>query len=129
MAILKNHRHKAFAQAMARGMSAAAAYVEATKPMRPRKILPNMLSGRSNVTRENACHSHTTTALAGLTQNQLAQAVGVCERAARYWELKNDKSPTSTISTLEKIEAVLHSHGGSYLRLQPLVCVSLLICR
>ena len=49
--------------------------------------------------------------LAGLTQKQLAHAVGVHERAARYWELKNDRAPTSTISTLEKIEAVLRSHG------------------
>ena len=49
--------------------------------------------------------------LAGLTQKQLAQAVGVCERAARYWELKNDRAPTSTLSTLEKIEAVLQRHG------------------
>ena len=49
--------------------------------------------------------------LAGLTQKQLAHAVGVHERAARYWELKNDKSPTSTLSTLEKIEAVLQRHG------------------
>ena len=29
--------------------------------------------------------------LAGLTQKQLAQAVGVHERAARYWELKETK--------------------------------------
>jgi transcriptional regulator with XRE-family HTH domain len=29
--------------------------------------------------------------LAGLTQRQLAQAVGVHERAARYWELKENK--------------------------------------
>jgi transcriptional regulator with XRE-family HTH domain len=49
--------------------------------------------------------------LAGFTQKQFAQAVGVHERAARYWELKNDRAPTSTLSTLEKIEAVLHSHG------------------
>ena len=49
--------------------------------------------------------------LAGLTQKQLAQAVGFHERAARYWELKNDRAPTSTPSTLEKIEAALHSHG------------------
>ena len=49
--------------------------------------------------------------LAGLTQKQLAQLVGVHERAARYWELKDDKAPTSTLSTLDKIEAVLHSHG------------------
>jgi transcriptional regulator with XRE-family HTH domain len=44
--------------------------------------------------------------LAGLTQKQLAQAVGVHERAARYWELKEGKAPTSTPSSLEKIEAV-----------------------
>ncbi len=49
--------------------------------------------------------------LAGLTQKQLAQAVGVHERAARYWELKEDKAPTSTPSSLIKIEAVLRDHG------------------
>ena len=49
--------------------------------------------------------------LAGLTQKQFAQAVGVHERAARYWELKNDKAPTSTASLLEKVEAVLLSYG------------------
>jgi DNA-binding XRE family transcriptional regulator len=49
--------------------------------------------------------------LAGLTQKQLAQAVGVHERAARYWELKNNEAPTSTRSSLEKIEAVLLNHG------------------
>ena len=49
--------------------------------------------------------------LARLTQKQLAQAVGVHERAARYWELKNNKAPTSTLNMLEKIEAVLHGHG------------------
>ena len=49
--------------------------------------------------------------LAGLTQKQLAQAVGVHERAARYWELKNNTAPTSTLSMLAKIEAVLLSHG------------------
>jgi transcriptional regulator with XRE-family HTH domain len=49
--------------------------------------------------------------LAGLTQRQLAQAVGVHERAARYWELKENKPPTSTTSILEKIEAVLRNHG------------------
>ncbi len=49
--------------------------------------------------------------LAGLTQKQLAHAVGVHERAARYWELKEDKAPTSTPAFLEKIEAVLRDHG------------------
>jgi transcriptional regulator with XRE-family HTH domain len=49
--------------------------------------------------------------LAGLTQKQLAQAVGVHERAARYWESKEDKAPTSTLFHLEKIEAALRSRG------------------
>ena len=49
--------------------------------------------------------------LAGLTQKQLAHAVGVHERAARYWELKEDKAPPSTPAFLEKIEAVLRDHG------------------
>jgi transcriptional regulator with XRE-family HTH domain len=49
--------------------------------------------------------------LAGLTQKQLARAVGVHERAARYWELKGYKAPTSTPSSLEKIEAALRDHG------------------
>lgn len=49
--------------------------------------------------------------LAGLTQKQLAQAVGVHERAARYWESKGHKASTSTPSSLEKIEAVLRAHG------------------
>jgi transcriptional regulator with XRE-family HTH domain len=49
--------------------------------------------------------------LAGLTQKQLAQAVGVNERAARYWELKEFKVPTSTVSSLEKIEGALRDHG------------------
>jgi len=48
--------------------------------------------------------------LAGLTQ-KLAKAVGVHERAARYWELKENKPPTSTLSLLEEIEVVLRSHG------------------
>jgi transcriptional regulator with XRE-family HTH domain len=49
--------------------------------------------------------------LAGLSQKQLAQAVGVHERAARYWELKEHRVPTSTASSLEKIETVLRDHG------------------
>ena len=40
--------------------------------------------------------------LAGLTQKQLAQAVGVNERAARYWELKENKLPTSTVDHSRK---------------------------
>lgn len=49
--------------------------------------------------------------LAGLTQKELARAVGVHERAARYWELKGDKQPTSTPSSLAKIEAALRDRG------------------
>jgi transcriptional regulator with XRE-family HTH domain len=49
--------------------------------------------------------------LAGLTQRQFALAVGVHERAARYWKLKGDKAPTSTPSSLSKIEAALRDHG------------------
>jgi len=49
--------------------------------------------------------------LAGLTQRQLAQAVGVNERAARYWELKKNKLPASTPDTLERIETALRDHG------------------
>jgi transcriptional regulator with XRE-family HTH domain len=49
--------------------------------------------------------------LAGLTQKRFAQEVGVHERAARYWELKDDKAPTSIPSLLEMMEAVLLRHG------------------
>jgi transcriptional regulator with XRE-family HTH domain len=49
--------------------------------------------------------------LAGLTQKQLAKAVGVHERAARYWESKEDKPPTSTVDLLMKAEAVLRDNG------------------
>src|SRR6266480_249359 len=50
-------------------------------------------------------------ALAGLTQRRMAQEVGVHERAARYWEARDDKLPTCVPSSLEKIEAVLNHHG------------------
>jgi transcriptional regulator with XRE-family HTH domain len=43
--------------------------------------------------------------LAGLTQKELAKAVGVHERSVRYWELKEDRAPTSTVTFLETIEA------------------------
>jgi transcriptional regulator with XRE-family HTH domain len=49
--------------------------------------------------------------LAGLTQKQFAKEVGVHERAVRYWELKEDKLPTSVPDSLEKIEAALGRHG------------------
>jgi transcriptional regulator with XRE-family HTH domain len=49
--------------------------------------------------------------LAGLTQKELAKAVGVHERSMRYWELKETKAPTTTTVLLEKAEAVLRDHG------------------
>jgi len=49
--------------------------------------------------------------LAVLTQKQLAGAVEVHERTARYWELKEDRQPTSTCSHLEKMEAALRDCG------------------
>jgi transcriptional regulator with XRE-family HTH domain len=64
--------------------------------------MPNIVTGRQ---------LRAARILAGLTQKQLAKAVGVHERAARYWELKESKTPTSTPSSLEKIEAVLRDHG------------------
>ena len=48
--------------------------------------------------------------LAGLTQKQFAWEVGVNERTARYWELKDQSRPTSTPSTLRRIEAALRWH-------------------
>jgi len=49
--------------------------------------------------------------LAGLSQKQFAKEVGVHERTGRYWELKEDKAPTSTQSLLWQIEWVLLNHG------------------
>jgi transcriptional regulator with XRE-family HTH domain len=49
--------------------------------------------------------------LAGLTQAQLAQQAGFHERACRYWEAQGDNPPTSTPSSLAKIEAVLGRNG------------------
>jgi DNA-binding transcriptional regulator YiaG len=51
--------------------------------------------------------------LAGLTQKQFAKAVGVHERAVRYWELKENKLPTAVPDSLEKIEAVLRRRGAN----------------
>jgi transcriptional regulator with XRE-family HTH domain len=49
--------------------------------------------------------------LAGLTQKQLADAVGVHERSTRYWEGKGEAVPTETQSMLYKVEEVLLRHG------------------
>jgi hypothetical protein len=50
--------------------------------------------------------------LAGLTQRQLAQAVGDHERTARYWELMERKAPTLMLCVLEEIEAVFRVPTG-----------------
>jgi DNA-binding XRE family transcriptional regulator len=54
--------------------------------------------------------------LAGLTQAQLAEAVGCHERACRYWEAKGDNLPTSTTAFLRKIEAALLVKGVAIFR-------------
>src|SRR5262245_48950122 len=49
--------------------------------------------------------------LAGLTQKELAVQAGFHERACRYWEARGDAPPTTTPSSLEKIEAALGRNG------------------
>jgi DNA-binding XRE family transcriptional regulator len=66
------------------------------------RAMPNLVTGRQ---------LRAARILAGLTQRALAQAVGVHERTARYWELRDQKKPTSNIWILEKIEAVLRRRG------------------
>jgi transcriptional regulator with XRE-family HTH domain len=65
--------------------------------------MSNIISGRQ---------LRATRVLAGLTQREFSKAVGVDERAARYWEVKGDKLPTSVPHYLEQIEAVLHRQGA-----------------
>src|SRR4051794_7273366 len=50
--------------------------------------------------------------LAGLTQAQLAQQAGFHERACRYWEARGNDPPTTTPSSLAKIEAALGLMAG-----------------
>src|SRR6266566_4292263 len=54
--------------------------------------------------------------LAGLTQAQLAQQAGFHERACRYWEARGDDPPTTTPSSLAKIEAALGRNGVAVFR-------------
>ena len=49
--------------------------------------------------------------LAGLSQAELAHAAGFHANSAKYWETKGDKLPTTTPSTLQRIEAALQRHG------------------
>ena len=48
--------------------------------------------------------------LAGLTQRTLGAALGVDERAVRFWERKHDRRPTSAPND-RRIEVVLLDHG------------------
>ena len=48
--------------------------------------------------------------LAGLTQKTLGTALGVNERAIRFWERKHDRRPTSAPND-RLIEVVLLDHG------------------
>jgi DNA-binding transcriptional regulator YiaG len=48
--------------------------------------------------------------LAGMTQSDLAAALGVNERAVRFWERKRDRKPTS-VPNDERIEQVLTERG------------------
>ena len=48
--------------------------------------------------------------LAGLTQRTLGAALGVDERAVRFWERKHDRRPTSSPND-RRIEEALLDHG------------------
>ena len=48
--------------------------------------------------------------LAGMTQRDLAAALGLNERAVRFWERKHDRRPTSAPSDA-RIEQALVAHG------------------
>jgi len=49
--------------------------------------------------------------LAGLTQAELAGAVGCHPRSVRYWENKGTNLPTNVASTLDSIEQALIGYG------------------
>lgn len=48
--------------------------------------------------------------LAGMTQRDLATALGLNERAVRFWERKHDRRPTSAPNDA-RIEQALLAHG------------------
>ena len=48
--------------------------------------------------------------LAGLTQRTLGAALGVDERAVRFWERKHDRKPTGSPND-RRIEQCLLEHG------------------
>jgi DNA-binding XRE family transcriptional regulator len=49
--------------------------------------------------------------LAGLTQADLARAVGCHPRSVRFWENKGSNPPTNVASTLASIEQALNRYG------------------
>jgi transcriptional regulator with XRE-family HTH domain len=49
--------------------------------------------------------------LAGITQAELARALGCHPRSVRYWENKGNNPPTNIASTLDSIEQALNRHG------------------
>jgi phage terminase small subunit len=133
---LENPRHEAFVRAIVIGKSevdayVAAGYIRASARHNAARMRENegisaridelmaeaaqgaVMAAPSKLFRANAAAAICLPAAneRRLTQKQLAQAVGVHERVARYWELKHDKAPTSTPSSLEKIEAVVRDHG------------------
>jgi DNA-binding transcriptional regulator YiaG len=48
--------------------------------------------------------------LAGLTQKTLGHALGIDQRAVRFWERKHDQRPTNFRNSI-KIERCLLDHG------------------
>ncbi len=48
--------------------------------------------------------------LAGMSQQQFAKAIGVNERAIRYWEARHNEMPTTT-TLLDDAEQVLLQRG------------------
>jgi hypothetical protein len=49
--------------------------------------------------------------VAGLTQRQLAIESGFAPRAAKYWEGRDKKLPTSVPQSLAALERILREHG------------------
>ena len=63
---------------------------------------PNLVTGRQ---------LRAARVLAGLTQRTFGAALGVDERAVRFWERKHDRRPASAPND-ERIEQVLLKHGA-----------------
>jgi transcriptional regulator with XRE-family HTH domain len=54
--------------------------------------------------------------LAGLTQRELAIESGFAPRAAKYWERRDNKLPTSVPQTLAALERILREHAVEVFR-------------